>query len=206
MASILARSGSLPARTARDGERIIPGHIYVAPSDGHMLVHDRRIMLSRGPAENGHRPAGRLMAELVLRDRADPGPPADDRSGAETTVAEFATVADQLWNRPVGLSCPSCHSAMFEFDGAPSPSYRCRFGHAWSPESLLLAQRESVDATLWTALRALEEWAVLSRQLATASDPREGVELSGPHAARVDRIEHAAAQVRRLLARIGYQE
>ncbi|MFN2496438.1 MAG: chemotaxis protein CheB [Pseudonocardiaceae bacterium] len=57
LAQILARSGRLPAVTAQDGDRISQGCIFVAPSDRHMLVRDSRIALSRGPAENGHRPA-----------------------------------------------------------------------------------------------------------------------------------------------------
>ncbi|MGH3911822.1 MAG: chemotaxis protein CheB [Pseudonocardiaceae bacterium] len=54
---ILARSGPLPAIAARDGQRIMTGHIYVAPADRHLLIRDGQIALSRGPLENGHRPA-----------------------------------------------------------------------------------------------------------------------------------------------------
>src|SRR5215218_4372253 len=54
---ILSRSGALPASAARDGERHERGHIYVAPPDSHMLLADGRIRLTRGPRENGHRPA-----------------------------------------------------------------------------------------------------------------------------------------------------
>jgi two-component system chemotaxis response regulator CheB len=54
---ILSRSGPLPASFARDGDELERGQIYVAPADHHMLVHDGRIRLTRGPRENGHRPA-----------------------------------------------------------------------------------------------------------------------------------------------------
>lgn len=54
---ILSRSGPLPASHACDAERIQHGHIYVAPPDHHMLVDDGTIHLTRGPKENGHRPA-----------------------------------------------------------------------------------------------------------------------------------------------------
>jgi two-component system chemotaxis response regulator CheB len=54
---ILSRRGPLPAQHARDGEVIVPGRIYVAPPDHHMLIHPGAIRLSKGPRENGVRPA-----------------------------------------------------------------------------------------------------------------------------------------------------
>jgi two-component system chemotaxis response regulator CheB len=54
---ILDRSGPLPASAARDGEPLRPGSIHVAPPDHHVLVHDGVLALSRGPTENGYRPA-----------------------------------------------------------------------------------------------------------------------------------------------------
>jgi two-component system chemotaxis response regulator CheB len=55
--NILARSGNLPAAHCRHDQPIEPGRIYVAPPDRHMIVVGNRIHLTRGPRENGHRPA-----------------------------------------------------------------------------------------------------------------------------------------------------
>jgi two-component system chemotaxis response regulator CheB len=55
---ILSRSGPLPARSARNGERFTNGAIYVAPPDHHLLLEsDRRMRVLRGPRENRTRPA-----------------------------------------------------------------------------------------------------------------------------------------------------
>jgi two-component system chemotaxis response regulator CheB len=54
---ILDHSGALPAHHARHDEPILPGRIYVAPPDRHLLVRPGRIELSRGPRENHSRPA-----------------------------------------------------------------------------------------------------------------------------------------------------
>src|SRR5262245_31399196 len=55
---ILARAGRLPATNARNGEKIIPGRIYVAPPDRHLVVEaPGDIRLGHGPKENRFRPA-----------------------------------------------------------------------------------------------------------------------------------------------------
>ena len=54
---ILGRSGALPVVDPRNGERLQPGRIYVAPPDRHLLLEPGRICLTRGPRENGFRPA-----------------------------------------------------------------------------------------------------------------------------------------------------
>jgi two-component system, chemotaxis family, protein-glutamate methylesterase/glutaminase len=54
---ILGRVSSLPVSLAKDGEALTPGRIIVAPPDFHLLVTPRGVSLSRGPRENGFRPA-----------------------------------------------------------------------------------------------------------------------------------------------------
>jgi two-component system, chemotaxis family, protein-glutamate methylesterase/glutaminase len=57
LAPILDRATPLETAVALDGERLAAGRVYVAPPDRHLLVEDGRISLSRGPKENGSRPA-----------------------------------------------------------------------------------------------------------------------------------------------------
>jgi two-component system chemotaxis response regulator CheB len=58
---ILDRSGPLAAAAATDGARLAPGRVYVAPPDRHLLVVNGAIRLSRGPRQNGVRPAADPM-------------------------------------------------------------------------------------------------------------------------------------------------
>jgi two-component system, chemotaxis family, protein-glutamate methylesterase/glutaminase len=54
---ILGRSSPLPAMRPADGERMLPGRVYVAPPDHHLLVADGAMRVTHGPRENALRPA-----------------------------------------------------------------------------------------------------------------------------------------------------
>ncbi|MBW3584156.1 MAG: chemotaxis protein CheB [Euryarchaeota archaeon] len=54
----LGRAGSLPCIRASDGERFKEGHVYLAPTDHHLLVgKNEKIMVTKGARENRWRPA-----------------------------------------------------------------------------------------------------------------------------------------------------
>lgn len=55
--SILDRAGAFRAAHAIDGELLLPGRIYVAPPDQHMMVSAERVHLQHGPKEHHTRPA-----------------------------------------------------------------------------------------------------------------------------------------------------
>ena len=275
---ILSRSGPLPAAVAVDGEELRDGHIYVAPNDHHLLVLNGRIRLTRGPAENGHRPAidplfrsvarafgpravgvvlsgsrddgaagltsiagrggttvvqdpddalypwmpraamshvtpdhivpvakmGGLIAGIAAMDLPErPARPRDHLLDAEVAISELGpTTAEQLDAAPAGFGCPSCGGSLFQLGEYPVPRYRCRIGHAWSPESLLDEQAVALEGALWMALRALEEKSALSRRMASTS--AHGVSVSRARFNDMARdAETAGATIRRLIERLG---
>lgn len=69
LATILGRSGPLPAHVAIDGEPFRHGTIYVCRGDHHLLLADGKPHLDvrRGPREDGHRPS----ADSLFRSAAD---------------------------------------------------------------------------------------------------------------------------------------
>lgn len=61
LAKILNSTSSLSANWAADDEPILPGQIYVAPPDAHLLLSPGHIKLGRGPRENLQRPCINVM-------------------------------------------------------------------------------------------------------------------------------------------------
>ena len=55
--TILNRHSLLPVQHPKDGDRIKPGQIYIAPPDRHLLVERGFVRVVHGPKENRHRPA-----------------------------------------------------------------------------------------------------------------------------------------------------
>lgn len=100
---------------------------------------------------------------------------------------------------PSGFTCPECHGALWELRDGELVRYRCRVGHAYSPDSLLADQSESLEAALWAALRALEEQASLARRL-TARAREQGHNLSADRfATQAEDAESRAEMIRSVL-------
>jgi two-component system chemotaxis response regulator CheB len=73
---------------------------------------------------------------------------------------------------PSTMSCPECHGVLWEVNDEELVQFRCRVGHAYSAEALLVHQSEQLESALWTGLRALEEHSALARRLAARAETR----------------------------------
>jgi two-component system chemotaxis response regulator CheB len=73
---------------------------------------------------------------------------------------------------PSNFGCPGCGGVLSDIRDGELVRFRCRVGHAYSPETLLAEQSEALEGALWAALRALEENASLAGQLAVRSHER----------------------------------
>jgi len=103
---------------------------------------------------------------------------------------------------PAGLSCPACGGTLFERKEGVVVHFRCRTGHAYSPESLLAEQFESLEMTLWAAVRALEENAALARRMERTMNMRghAGSSASGNrYSQRAEEAERHASLLRQVL-------
>ena len=274
--AILDRAGPLPAQHAVSGDPIRPGRVLVAPPDQHLVIEDGYATLSRGPRENGHRPAidvlfrtaarsqGARVIGVVLSGVLDDGTagavaihgrgggvlvqdpkdalyPAMPLSAIEHVEADHVVPAAKLGSVigdmcrtdvigtepeptslmeieaelakmdgdamnepdrrgvPSGFSCPDCSGTLFEIRDGALVRYRCRVGHAWSPESLLGEQALQLDGALWMALRSLEEKAALSRELRERAAERGNPLTARRFGEQADEATRAATLIRSLL-------
>ena len=54
---LVQRRTDLPARVAVDGQPVAPRQVYFPPADHHLLLRNGYVRVTRGPRENGVRPA-----------------------------------------------------------------------------------------------------------------------------------------------------
>jgi two-component system chemotaxis response regulator CheB len=111
----------------------------------------------------------------------------------ETDMAEMDPDAMHQVERPgtpAGFGCPDCAGALYEIDEGGLRRFRCRVGHAWSPESLLARQTIAMESALWMALRSLEDRAALNVEMALRAED-EGRRMVAT------RFQDAAAEARR---------
>ena len=64
------------------------------------------------------------------------------------------------------FSCPDCGGVLAEFYDGDLLRFRCQVGHAYSSESLLVRQTDTLEQSLWAAYRALDERTNLALRLA----------------------------------------
>jgi two-component system chemotaxis response regulator CheB len=276
---ILSRAGPLPAEHARNGEPILPGRIYVAPPDHHLLLDVRGLRVVRGPKENGNRPAidpmfrsaavafGPRVIGVVLTGNLDDGTSglaAIKRRGGVTIVQdpadaafpsmpqsaiqhvdvdrivplrdvpatlaelmaengplnEYPLMADDVRENALAagdldtiedpahhpgtvsaFGCPDCGGVLWEIKEGDFARYRCRVGHAWTGDALLIEQSATVDEALWVALRALEESAALHRQIARRHESKGMRAFARRCVLQAETAEAHAAIVRESLLR-----
>jgi two-component system chemotaxis response regulator CheB len=113
-----------------------------------------------------------LLPKLVgssAPERVSPAASAEPQMLLEVKMAGMESAAlrsDERPGVPSPFSCPQCKGVLWEVTEDDFTRFRCRVGHAYSPESMAGAQMEALEDALWTAMKTLEESARLSSRLA----------------------------------------
>lgn len=73
---------------------------------------------------------------------------------------------DEGEGNPSVFACPECHGVLWELREGNLVQFRCRVGHTYGSDSLVVELSQASEAALWAALRALEEKAAMQRRIA----------------------------------------
>ena len=146
------------------------------------------------------REIGPLLAKLAQEEVGPTSPHLDPNLEVENRIAMGSRLSAQINPEQLGLhsgyTCPDCAGSLVK---VTKDGYRCRVGHAWTPDALLKAQDSDVERALWIALRTLDEKGKLSATLADrnlTSSPA----FRTRYAAAAQEAKHAAEVIREHLA------
>lgn len=144
-----------------------------------------------------------LLARLVRESAAE-----EKREGAEAALKQMdAEVRVALEDKALHLgavslgdpsvfACPECHGVLMQIKDGPLLRFRCHTGHAYSLSALLSGITGSVEDSLWSALRAIQESEMLmshvARHLREAGQP----EAAGVFEQKVERARRRADLIR----------
>jgi two-component system chemotaxis response regulator CheB len=88
--------------------------------------------------------------------------------------------------KPSVFTCPDCGGTLWESDDQGFLRFRCRTGHSYNSNSMLAVQRDSIEQSLWSAIRVLEERADLLRNIGRRARDRGDLRMAD----RLARQEH----------------
>jgi two-component system chemotaxis response regulator CheB len=142
--------------------------------------------------------ADTLMPFLTLPPVARNGNRPGERGPDPVELDLMGTPTERAGNR-TEFTCPECHGTLWEEPRGKMSHFRCRTGHAYSPQSLLWERNKTAEQALWSALLALQEKSVLaSRMSARARKAGRAVDARR-HEIRSRRADEDAALLEQML-------
>jgi two-component system chemotaxis response regulator CheB len=147
------------------------------------------------------------ISALLIRLASEPVPEESDgkvpkalEKEVKAAELDMSEIDDPQKNgSPSVFACPECGGVLWELHDGKMLRYRCRVGHAYTADSLLADQTDHLEASLWAALRALEEKAALAQRLHDRANERGNFAAAIRFAEQATTAHHHAATVRALL-------
>lgn len=161
LAPILARTTRLPVKAGVDREEIVPGRVYVASADRHLMIQGNQIRVTRGPRESRARPSidvlfrsasiscGSRVIAVVLSGALD-----DGTAGAWAIKDRGGLVLAQEPSEAMHASMPESVIKHVEVDhvGAARQLADVIAGLVGSPAPAASARRKNEDAEVETLI------------------------------------------------------
>jgi two-component system, chemotaxis family, protein-glutamate methylesterase/glutaminase len=135
---------------------------------------------------------------------AEGGYPVSKKLTIETQIAraDRAPDTDILGLGPLSpYSCPECHGVLVQIQDGTLTRFRCHTGHAYSPSSLLVDLTQSLETSLWSTLRTMQESVLLLRHLAQHARDQQDSRLAEEAERKARDAEQSTRLIRDLLRR-----
>lgn len=139
------------------------------------------VRLTEQPSGNGDGPA--VSKELEIETKIALGADA-----AELDVKQLGRISE--------FTCPDCNGSLIEITNGKLKRFRCHTGHSFSNGSLLAELTDSVEQSLWSAIRNVEERIRLLKHLAKHASDLNQPELIGSVSRQLEENERRADLLR----------
>lgn len=145
---------------------------------------------------------GGLVSHITSLDRGS-NIPAPREVILESQIAEKTAVGiddvEQIAEKSV-FACPDCGGNLWAVKGDILNRYRCHIGHAYTERDLVVKQAETASATLWVALRMMEERKHLLRKLEVDYAQKGYTSLSHAQYEKKDEMQRHIDTLKTILA------
>ena len=141
---------------------------------------------------------GPALNEMANTPASDVAPPRDEILDIEISKYLGGKTNMERLGKPSVYACPECQGVLWEVEDGGVPQFHCRVGHSFTIETLAAELQNGLEASLWAAVRSLEEHASIRRRIAERL--RRVSARMGERADRLaDESEQHAANIRSLL-------
>jgi two-component system chemotaxis response regulator CheB len=144
-----------------------------------------------------------MLARLAREPARDEGAfamPEDmelDIESAEFNLAKME--ANEMPGTLSSFTCPECRGPLWELRDGELVRFRCRSGHAFTADSMLAQQSETLEQALWIALNTLNESALMAERLAKEARERNHRRVAERFDEKVRRNQQGAAMIQQVL-------
>ncbi|WP_188815497.1 chemotaxis protein CheB [Hymenobacter cavernae] len=135
---------------------------------------------------------GHLLEELVRQEITPSTIPEDLKLEAAIAERVVGSAEDvEKLGHQVALTCPDCGGTLWQIDQGRVLRYRCHTGHSFTADSLLNRSQDTLEETLWVALRMMEERKNLLTSMASRGEGYWSVQQE-------ERVNEIKAHINRL--------
>ncbi|MAL97064.1 chemotaxis protein CheB [Hydrocarboniclastica marina] len=143
---------------------------------------------------------GQIIQKLVAQPAGERVPvPKDIQLEVRMAERTASITEEEMTGSLVPIICPDCGGTLWEHDDGKLQRFRCHVGHSFTALSLLAAQSEEVERSLWVTLRSLEERTELLSRMTESALRRGHSRTVDWYSEKMADIEDTTEKIRSLL-------